>query len=182
MPLTPLVEMIWEAGRGVGSDPPAAVGPNFLSPRRTTLITYYSNTPDHDSLRNPCWPVAATTEDQNRHKMAPVPAGLVWPAPGCSADAFQSAWEPVTICPRLYSRLANIVNRPESAVETSTDSTRTAACDQLILFQVVFKHFPPNLINNGFKLYIYTRGLGALQAPTSSWRLLGPLDFTMPLN
>ena len=46
--------------------------------RRRTLITYYSNTPDHDSLRNPCWPVAATTEDQNRHKMAPVSDGLVW--------------------------------------------------------------------------------------------------------
>ena len=46
--------------------------------RRRTVITYYSNTPDHDSLRNPCWPVAATTEDQNRHKMAPESDGLVW--------------------------------------------------------------------------------------------------------
>ena len=56
----------------------AQLGPSLLPldqtscPRRSTLITYYSNTPDHDSLRNPCWPVAATTEDQNRHKMAPV--------------------------------------------------------------------------------------------------------------
>ena len=31
---------------------------------------------------------------------------------------FNAPWEPVPICRKLYSRLANIVNRPEFTVET----------------------------------------------------------------
>ena len=121
-----------DAVMGVGGIGGAQLSPSQLPldqtscPRRTTLITYYSNTPDHDSLRNPYWPVAATTEDQNRHKMAPVPESLVWPAPGADPRTLFNArpWEPVPICRELYSRLANIVNRPEFAVETfKTDST-----------------------------------------------------------
>ena len=30
-----------------------------------------------------------------------------------------------------------------------------------------------------FALYIHTRSLGALRAPTSRWRLFGPLDFVL---
>ena len=133
MPLTPLVEVRIRGIGGVSSQLPLD---QTSCPRRTTLITYYSNTPtDHDSLRNPCqWPVAATTEDQNRHKMAPVPAGLVWPTLGGSADAFQPVGNGVHLSRRVYSRVANIVNRTERSVEISTDSTRTDAghCDQPI--------------------------------------------------
>ena len=31
----------------------------------------------------------------------------------------------------------------------------------------------------GYRLYDYTRSLGALRAPTSSWTPFGPLDFVL---
>ena len=106
-------------------------------PRRTTLITYYSNTPDHDSLRNPChqWPVAATTEDQNRHKMARVPPEIWFGRR--SAPTLFNPWETVPICPTGSIQGLQILSTGRSTpFETSTDSTsQTDAdhCDQLIL-------------------------------------------------
>ena len=85
--------------------------------RRRTVITYYSNTPDHDSLRNPCWPVAATTEDQNRHKMAPESDGLVWTPLG---RRFSAPGNGVHLSPALFKGCKYC---QRTSVESSTDST-----------------------------------------------------------